>query len=94
MAAGLKSDATIPILYVLDFNVANATDDPEDPFNSGRIAVGGLYDGKLKTLVEHNRKPDGIEIWLEDGGYIFWTQMCHPEKNDGIVQRFVQFPIS
>ena len=89
MSAEQDASGTTPVLFVLDFNVANATDNQEDPFGSGRIAVGGLHGGKLKTLIEHSRRPDGIEIWQEDGGYIFFTQMCHPDKNDGVVQRLV-----
>ena len=89
MTGEKNSGDTIPVLFVLDFNVANATDDPNDPFNSGRIAVGALHDGKLKTLIEHGRRPDGIEVLQENGGMIFWTQMCHPEQNDGVVQRQV-----
>ncbi|CAJ2514174.1 Uu.00g022930.m01.CDS01 [Anthostomella pinea] len=78
--------ANTPILYILDFNVGNETDDPEDPFAAGRVAVGSSKGGQLKTLIDHERKPDGIDVLLEDGGHIIWTQMGHPDKNDGMVQ--------
>lgn len=77
------------VLYVLDFNVGNKTDNlevPEDPFAAGRVAVGSAAGGELKTLIDHERMPDGIDVLLEDGGHIIWTQMGHPDKNDGTVQ--------
>ena len=78
--------ADTPILYVLDFNVGKDTDDPEDAFATGRVAVASASGGQLKTLIDHERMPDGIDVILEDGGHIFWTQMGHPDKNDGTVQ--------
>lgn len=78
----------VPVLYVLDFNVGKSNDDPDDPFKSGRVAVGSAAGGQLKTLIDHERMPDGIDV-LQDGGQdgrIFWTQMGYPDKNDGQVQ--------
>ncbi|QIX01750.1 hypothetical protein AMS68_007267 [Peltaster fructicola] len=78
----------VPVLYVLDFNVGKNNDDPEDPFKSGRVAVGSAAGGQLKTLIDHERMPDGIDVLQDDSqdGRIFWTQMGHAEKNDGQVQ--------
>ncbi|KAK4502672.1 hypothetical protein PRZ48_006098 [Zasmidium cellare] len=81
--------ASEPVIYVLDFNVGNSTDDPNDPWTSGRIAVGTPSGNKLQTLISHENRPDGIEVLLHDGrndGKIFWTQMGTPDKNDGTVQ--------
>ncbi|KAK5120091.1 hypothetical protein LTR85_006572 [Meristemomyces frigidus] len=75
-----------PVLYVLDFNVGNKTDNTEDPFAAGRVAVGSAAGGELKTLIDNERMPDGIDVLQEDGGHIIWTQMGHPDKNDGTVQ--------
>ena len=81
--------STGPILYLLDWNVANDLDS-EDPFSSGRIAVGSPHSQRFnKTVIDHEYRPDGIGILQEGGGYIFWTQMGHPKRNDGIVQRSV-----
>ncbi|KAK4550597.1 hypothetical protein LTR36_000176 [Oleoguttula mirabilis] len=77
--------ARTTVLYVLDFNVGNTGDDPEDPFAAGRVAIGSAAGGNLKTLIDHERMPDGIDV-LEDVGHIIWTQMGHPDKNDGMVQ--------
>ncbi|KAF2159674.1 hypothetical protein M409DRAFT_70858 [Zasmidium cellare ATCC 36951] len=77
------------VIYVLDFNVGNETDDPNNPWTSGRIAVGTPSSNTLKTLKSHELRPDGIEVLLHEGqndGRIFWTQMGGPEKNDGTVQ--------
>jgi len=74
------------VLYVLDWNVGNETDDPKDPFSSGRIAVGSTTGGTLKTLVDHEQMPDSIIVSLEKGGYLVWTLMGYPGENDGRVQ--------
>ncbi|KAF2770773.1 low density lipo protein receptor [Teratosphaeria nubilosa] len=75
-----------PILYVLDFNVGNKSDDPEDPWAKGRVTVGSASGGKLQTLIDNERMPSGIDVLMEDDGHIIWTQMGHPEQNDGMVQ--------
>lgn len=83
------SEPAEPTIYVLDFHVGNETDDAQDPWKSGRIAVGTASGGTLKTLVSHEVRPDGIEILHHEGqpsGRIFWTQMGTPDKNDGVVQ--------
>jgi len=37
-------------------------------------------------LIDNERMPDGIDVLLEDGGHLIWTQMGHLDKNDGTVQ--------
>lgn len=80
-----QSDGTL-VLYILDFNVGNASDDTENPFGAGRVAVGSAAGGNLKTLINHEQQPDGIEVLTEDGGHIIWTQMGKAAENDGRVQ--------
>lgn len=77
------------LLYVLDWNVGSSSDDPEDPFRRGRIAVGSTEGGQLKTLITNERMPDGIDVLVHENtsaGYLVWTQMGDPDKNDGLVQ--------
>lgn len=77
------------VLYVLDWNVGSHLDDPVNPFRAGRIAVGPATGGELKTLIDHEQMPDGIDVLLEEkssSGYLVWTQMGDPDKNNGIVQ--------
>ncbi|EME47132.1 hypothetical protein DOTSEDRAFT_122715 [Dothistroma septosporum NZE10] len=81
-----KYTKSTPILYILDFNVGNASDDTENPFGAGRVAVGSAAGGQLKTLINHEQQPDGIEVLTEDGGHIIWTQMNKADENDGHVQ--------
>lgn len=77
----------IPILWVLDLNIGSETDDIENPYGSGRVTVGSAAGGNLRTLIEHENMPDGIDVSLEDGGYIVWTQMGSLAQNNGVVQR-------
>lgn len=81
-------NATEPVIYVLDFNVGNETEDPVNPYCEGRIAIRTPSSGKLKTLIPHEKRPDGIEVYRhgENASRIFWTQMGIPRSNDGIVQ--------
>ena len=81
------SNHKIPVLYILDWNVGNKDDDPADPFKAGRVCVASATGGTLKTLIDRKEMPDGIEVLLNDGGWLIWTLMGHPDKNDGMIQR-------
>ena len=46
------------------------TDEPEDPFASGCMAVGSTKDGGLSTPIDRERMLDGIDM-LEEAGRSF-----------------------
>lgn len=76
-----------PILYLLDWNVGKDSDDPDDPFKAGRICFASASDDILRTLLDHERMPDGIQVVLtNDKSFLVWTLMGHPDRNDGQVQ--------
>ena len=74
-------------LYLLDWNVRTGSSF-EDPFASGRIAVGSTKGGSLTTVIDHERMPDGIVAMMSDdskSGRIYWSQVGDPERNDGLM---------
>jgi hypothetical protein len=68
----------------------------ESRFASGRLFVLDLSDGRVfsvgadgsgsKTLVTGCRLPDSLAVDLA-AGYIYWTNMGVPHKNDGSIER-------
>lgn len=56
-----------------------------DPIHSGRVVVGSPDGRGLRTLVEGQILPDGLDISLKTGR-IYWTDMGIPTENDGKVQ--------
>lgn len=79
----MANEDNITVLYALDFKDGKEDDKPD---RSGRVAVGSVVEGKLKTLIEHENRPDGIEVLSAGKGHLIWTQMGVPNQNDGIVQ--------
>lgn len=79
----MPSADKVTVLYVLD--VKDAKDDDKLDV-SGRVAVGSVVKGGLQTLIEHQERPDGIEVISEGDGHLIWTQMGIPNKNDGHIQ--------
>ncbi|KAK5991879.1 3-hydroxyacyl-CoA dehydrogenase-like protein LAM1 [Cladobotryum mycophilum] len=57
---------------------------PQDATHSGRVLVGSPDGRPLKTLVEEQHAPDGLDISLKTGK-LFWTCMGIPSANDGAV---------
>ncbi|CAK3878046.1 Hypothetical predicted protein [Lecanosticta acicola] len=82
----MTSTKSTPVLYILDFNVGNENDDEKNPFGAGRVAVGSAAGGTLKTLINHEQQPDGIDVLMEGEGHLIWTQMGRLNENDGRVQ--------
>jgi hypothetical protein len=78
---GHHDDLHAPTLYFLDLGLGNK---PQDVFNSGRVLVGGPDGRPLKSIVDHQHLPDGIQISIPLGK-IFWTNMGVPDKNDGTI---------
>ena len=80
---------TVALLFLVDWNVRSLADTAV-PLVSGRVVVGPASGGQLKTLISHERMPDGIAIVMDDShgkrGRIYWTQMGRPGFNDGLVQ--------
>jgi hypothetical protein len=79
--------------------VATATQEGKQaniPTSSGRLFVLDLSSGRIfslnpdgsdsKTLVTGCRLPDGLAVDLA-AGYIYWTNMGVPHKNDGSIER-------
>jgi len=68
----------------------------ESRSSSGRLFVLDLSGGRIfsinpdgsdqKTLVTGCRLPDGLVVDLASG-YIYWTNMGVPHKNDGSIER-------
>jgi hypothetical protein len=69
---------------------------PDSRSSSGRLFVLDLSGGRIfslnpdgsdqKTLVTGCRLPDGLAVDLA-AGYIYWTNMGVPHKNDGSIER-------
>jgi len=70
-----------PTLYFLDIGLSN---EPKDVFDHGRILTGGPDGRPLKTLVNHQHLPDGIQLSIPLGK-MYWTNMGVPDKNDGAI---------
>ncbi|KAB8346136.1 hypothetical protein FH972_023182 [Carpinus fangiana] len=67
-----------PKLYFLDIGL-EAT---QDPLHSGKVLVGDADGSNLKTLVDRQSLPDGLDIV---DGRVYWTNMGIPNRNDGCV---------
>ncbi|KAF2088720.1 3-hydroxyacyl-CoA dehydrogenase-like protein [Saccharata proteae CBS 121410] len=74
-----------PTLYFLDVGMGSEDQTPDDPLHNGKIVCGSAAGGRLRTLIPHLSMPDGIDVVLEDGGRMFWTNMGVPSDNDGSV---------
>ncbi|KAH8654946.1 3-hydroxyacyl-CoA dehydrogenase-like protein [Tricladium varicosporioides] len=71
-----------PTLYILDIGLNTL----EDTVHAGRLLVGSADGKKLRTLVNHQSLPDGLDISLKVG-QIYWTSMGEsPSGNNGMVQ--------
>jgi DNA-binding beta-propeller fold protein YncE len=57
-----------------------------DASSAGRIFTANADGSDLKTIVTGCRVPDGIVVDVE-AGYIYWTNMGNPKKNDGSIER-------
>ncbi|KAK7756488.1 hypothetical protein SLS62_001322 [Diatrype stigma] len=71
-----------PLLYFLDIGVSQG--DYKEAFHAGKVLTGAPDGRPLKTLVDHERAPDGIDISIT-AGKLFWTSMGIPSQNDGAV---------
>lgn len=71
-----------PLLYFLDLGIS--VKNPKEAFRSGRVLVGAPDGRPLKTLIDHERAPDGIDVSIP-AGKLFWTSMGIPSENDGAV---------
>ncbi len=54
--------------------------------SGGRIFSANADGSDLKTLLTGCRIPDGIVVDVE-AGYIYWTNMGNPARNDGSIER-------
>src|ERR1700733_7958133 len=54
--------------------------------SGGRIFSANADGSDLKTILTGCRIPDGIVVDVE-AGYIYWTNMGNPKRNDGSIER-------
>ena len=69
-----------PTLYFLD--VGLGTTDLANAMHAGKVLCGGFDGRPMRTLVDKQALPDGLDISLS-AGRLFWTNMGVPNKNDG-----------
>ena len=69
-----------PTLYFLDIGLA--TTDLTNAMHAGKVLCGGFDGRPMRTLVDKQALPDGLDISLS-AGKIFWTNMGIPNQNDG-----------
>ena len=71
-----------PTLYFLDIGLA--TTDLSNVMHAGKILCGGFDGRPMRTLVDKQSLPDGLDISLS-AGRLFWTNMGIPNQNDGYI---------
>ena len=82
-----KSDIPEPRIIVLDLGLGQPLKGKlaADVYTSGRILEVSLDGKNVRTLLENEALPDGIDAHKQSGR-IFWTTMGIPSKNDGTVR--------